>query len=338
MSTSSRTLEPREGELALSLTVLWILLIVASLCFHSAVFSETGNGVELLPTRNDLVLVRVLRQLSLYSLEVELVDPVISNGELRGRNFVVNLSGVSAPPMLDSASDEERMVLSSKVAEYVHPRVVDREMYLELESSNFGEFVKLMSESGAISQVDGFLWFSVPSRFVENAMTEVSTVLFNYYLLRFGYASFRNEAEKVKYGPMLKLGEDYARDETLGLWERYRSVGFATPRSVDSVGSVAIRIVEVQYDGKNEYVRIRNDGETPVDLTGWTLESTVGGQRFVFPNITLRPKGVISIHSGPEAEGPIVWTRRYVWRNEGDEAVLKDRFGNEISRFVYPSK
>ena len=97
-------------------------------------------------------------------------------------------------------------------------------------------------------------------------------------------------------------------------------------------------------DLQAEIVAIVNVWDTLQDMTGWTLLSTKGGQRFVFPQFVLAPGGTVRITSGPNAFSapPQVfqWLKAdqtpsvgYVWNNDGDPAVLLDSAGNTVSTF-----
>ena len=97
-------------------------------------------------------------------------------------------------------------------------------------------------------------------------------------------------------------------------------------------------------DLQAEIVTIVNVGGTPRDMTGWTLLSTKGGQRFVFPQLVLPPGGTVRVTSGPNgfSAPPEVfqWLKAdqtpyvgYVWNNDGDPAVLLDSEGDTVSTF-----
>ncbi|MCH8940192.1 MAG: lamin tail domain-containing protein [Chloroflexi bacterium] len=97
-------------------------------------------------------------------------------------------------------------------------------------------------------------------------------------------------------------------------------------------------------DLQAEIVTIVNVGDTPQDMTGWTLLSTVGGQSFVFPQLVLAPGATVRVTSGPNAFSapPEVfqWLKAdgspsvgYVWNNDGDPAVLLDAAGNTVSTY-----
>ena len=52
-------------------------------------------------------------------------------------------------------------------------------------------------------------------------------------------------------------------------------------------------------DLAGEVVVIVNTGASPQVMTGWELLSEEGGQRFVFPQLTLDPGAAVRVTSGP---------------------------------------
>ena len=97
-------------------------------------------------------------------------------------------------------------------------------------------------------------------------------------------------------------------------------------------------------DLAEEVVVIVNAGASPQVMTGWELLSEEGGQRFVFPQLTLGPGATVLVTSGPNGRqdppGVLQWLksdgspyRGHIWNNDGDVAVLFDSGGNEVSRF-----
>lgn len=105
--------------------------------------------------------------------------------------------------------------------------------------------------------------------------------------------------------------------------------------SGEATGISKVEIIKV--DLKAEIVTIKNTGEIPVDLSGWNLFSLKGEQNFFFPAGTkLEPGEKIKIASGKKAQsgpGIIIWTRKYIWNNNGDPAKLYDQNGNLVSSY-----
>ncbi len=99
-------------------------------------------------------------------------------------------------------------------------------------------------------------------------------------------------------------------------------------------------IAELKYWSSDEYVKIVNDGTAPQDMTGWRLLSVKGNQWYTFPaGYVLPPGGAVYVHSGlfATSEPPqhLRWTRKYIWHDKGDTAVLYDSAGSEVSRLGY---
>lgn len=82
-----------------------------------------------------------------------------------------------------------------------------------------------------------------------------------------------------------------------------------------------------------EYVRISNRGTDAVSMNGWTLSDRTGSHGYIFPAFILLPESSVSVYTG---SGAINDTALFmgrtspVWGNSGDEAMLKDDFGNII--------
>jgi hypothetical protein len=95
-----------------------------------------------------------------------------------------------------------------------------------------------------------------------------------------------------------------------------------------------LRIFTMQCDGRDEFVRILNDGPAAVNLFGWSIFSVIGAERFTFPSYNLEPGDTVSVHSGPDAPpsgGSIFrWTTDFIWVGTGDAAQLKDPAGTVV--------
>lgn len=105
----------------------------------------------------------------------------------------------------------------------------------------------------------------------------------------------------------------------------------------------AVRFTKVYFDspgsdnGSNsslnaEWVRVKNFGSRARTLTGWTVRDPQG-HVFRFPAFTLRPGGTVTVHtgSGRNTGTHLYWASDgYVWNNDGDRAILKNRAGSKI--------
>lgn len=98
---------------------------------------------------------------------------------------------------------------------------------------------------------------------------------------------------------------------------------------------------------KGEYVIVENPSSKPLDISGWILSSKIGSQKFTFPEKTILDSGSNTvIWSGKNSEEKslpphsFAWTKRNIWNDEGDVAVLLKNDGTtEVSSLeVRPPK
>lgn len=79
-----------------------------------------------------------------------------------------------------------------------------------------------------------------------------------------------------------------------------------------------------------EYVTLKNDGETVLDIAGWTVEDEAGNS-FEFPADTeLDPGERVTLHSGggTDTTTDYYWGSDHpMWRNRGDTLLVRDREG-----------
>jgi beta-lactamase superfamily II metal-dependent hydrolase len=110
-------------------------------------------------------------------------------------------------------------------------------------------------------------------------------------------------------------------------------------KSVQVVGDASQQTVLIwNIDRQAEVVTLQNMSDAAVDLSGWTLISEVGNQRFTLPAGTkLAPQATLQIVSGPDAQaGPsrLVWSTEHIWNNSGDPGDLLDAHGHQVSRYA----
>lgn len=146
--------------------------------------------------------------------------------------------------------------------------------------------------------------------------------MLNAELLRAGLAQLLTVPPNVRYVELFTRLQREARETGRGLWGEHPASG--TGVRIERVDLVAEEVVIV------------NEGSQAVDLSGWVLISTSGNQRFTFPHGTvLAPGSRLIVRSGPKAApgpGVLVWTRRFIWANQGDPAELRDRDGKLVDR------
>ncbi|WP_254272021.1 lamin tail domain-containing protein [Haloarcula marina] len=89
----------------------------------------------------------------------------------------------------------------------------------------------------------------------------------------------------------------------------------------------------------DEYVVLRNDGDRPLDLTGWTM-ADAADHEYAFPDgFTLDPGATVTVHTGSGADTAtdLYWgLDRPVWNNDGDTVVLSNASGDRVRTETYP--
>jgi cardiolipin synthase len=134
---------------------------------------------------------------------------------------------------------------------------------------------------------------------------------------------------------------DYLADVFWYDWGRYVTHLPIVVRAYSPPAPEADLYIEaLQYDTSDEYVQITNHGTASEDMTGWRIHSVVGDQWYDFPaGYTLGAGVSVRVHSGPDAlDNPpadLLWGYAYIWRNEGDKAVLYDDLGQEVDSSCY---
>src|SRR5262245_28445426 len=117
-------------------------------------------------------------------------------------------------------------------------------------------------------------------------------------------------------------------------------VGTLVASPADAAGPA--KLGRIQYDspgsdrGSNaslnaEWATIANKGAKTRTLTGWTLRDTAG-HVFRFPTFKLKPGKSVRIHTGRGSNdaNDLYWRQDwYVWNNDGDKAILKNKAGTK---------
>jgi len=148
----------------------------------------------------------------------------------------------------------------------------------------------------------------------------VGDTFVNEELLRQGYAHIRRPLA-AKYRNLLLKSQEEALAAGRGIWAKAAG------------GHIAIATV----DADDEYIVIENRGNTPIDLTGWTVLDEAN-HRYLFPNFVLSAKARVTLRTGlgKNTKSDIFWgSRKPIWNNDGDTIFIKDAEGNLILSYVY---
>ncbi|MFN5912590.1 MAG: lamin tail domain-containing protein [Bacteroidota bacterium] len=111
---------------------------------------------------------------------------------------------------------------------------------------------------------------------------------------------------------------------------------------------LAIRVSEVNYHPEEsinggDWAEVRNDGTTPLDLTGWKIGSKEFFERYSVPDNTVIPPGGFMVIAQDKAlfqdQYPnvlnVVGSTEFGWDNRSDTIRLFDPFGNEVLQINY---
>ena len=161
-------------------------------------------------------------------------------------------------------------------------------------------------------------------------------------LVKQGYARVYVEGEFKKENYYMQLEEE-ARREGRGLWSILTAT--ITSTVATATPTVSVKITYLHYDAygndnynlNDEYVVIKNVGNTLVSLEGWILKDEAG-HTFVFPSIILDSGGTVTIYSGSgvNTDNELYWTSsRAIWNNDGDTAFLYDANGNLVDTYTW---
>jgi micrococcal nuclease len=152
----------------------------------------------------------------------------------------------------------------------------------------------------------------------------------NEELVRQGYAHIRRPLA-AKYRELFLNAQEEARTAGLGIWAKApgRNITIATVHA-DAAG-------DDRQNLNDEFIVIKNQGNTPVDFTGWTILDE-SNHRYLFPSFTLPPKAKVTLRTGfgKNTQREIFWgSRRPIWNNNGDTIFLRDAEGSLILSYVY---
>lgn len=113
----------------------------------------------------------------------------------------------------------------------------------------------------------------------------------------------------------------------------------------DSIGARQLRIawVQAKVEGpakrnlNDEYITIENQGNQPVDLTGWKILDEAGNP-YLVPKFTLEPKRKFTLRtgSGKNTEQELFWgSRTPIWNDNGDTIFIRDAEGKLVLSHIY---
>jgi micrococcal nuclease len=226
-------------------------------------------------------------------------------------NVPVRLLGVDTPEDVDPRKPVQ--YFSLQAAAFTKRMLTDKRVYLTYGKNKYGIFHRMLA----------YVWLKTPKGYV----------MFNALLIINGYGKYYPKYKFRKdYMVLFDKFQQYAQTHELGMWKQPKMVGKAD----------ALQIIDVHYNGKGEYVQIKNVSHKVVNLRGWKITSVPADkQTYIFPDISLKPGESVYVHSGRNAGAEqldginLIWTRAYMWNNKGDTCKLINSRGKVVDEFSY---
>jgi len=114
-----------------------------------------------------------------------------------------------------------------------------------------------------------------------------------------------------------------------------RSLGYSTDGSIEFVTPFEYAPL-ADLDG--EVATLRNCGDAPIDLSGWTLADESGAV-YTFPEgFTLTAGAQVAVHTGrgEDTASDLYWRSRVpIWNDKGGRAILTTPDGEIAAAFSY---
>lgn len=134
--------------------------------------------------------------------------------------------------------------------------------------------------------------------------------------------------------------EQRAQANGTGLWQCA-----SHPQHLADGGSgLTVATVHADADGddrqnlNDEYVVLANEGESTVDLSGWTVNDTAGAT-YTFPQgVDLAPGAKVTLRTGDgtNRDGTVFWDHgRPIWNNDGDTVTVRAANGTVVAQRSY---
>jgi micrococcal nuclease len=219
----------------------------------------------------------------------------------------VRLVGINSPEPGECFDEEASVVLSMLTP-------VGEQVWMTTDVSDRDQYDRLLR----------YLW--------------VGDMSVNEEMVRRGAAIARRYPPDVALAGRLEQAQIAARDGGLGLWR---------PDACGPAAGTEIVVLEVEADAPGddnqnlnaEWVRLRNDGELGVDLTGWVVKDESASNRYELPSgFTLHAGAILTLYTGCGAATAtsLFWCAGgAVWNNDGDTAFILDQNGNTVDSLSY---
>ena len=98
-----------------------------------------------------------------------------------------------------------------------------------------------------------------------------------------------------------------------------------------------VTISKVLKEGDALHVLVSNNGTVAADLTGWKLTLNKGTSEYIFPNFTLNPNSMVTVHTHRNVNTATdLYGSNFTWNGTLD-VELMDTSGNMVSQNTLPT-
>lgn len=252
-----------------------------------------------------------VREATVTQLDFDMPDRPANLEEVRVRSVAdgdtltledgrrVRLIGINAPEM--------GQYLYEEAGDFLRGRVDHTTVYLEFDAEPTDQFDRLLA----------YVWLD------DN--------LINIELLLSGYAASYFIPPNTRYINEFEEAERSAQAEEIGLWV---------------TGDAVLSITTIVYDApgpddenlNGEWVELRNDGDEPVNLRGFTLRDTSSANLYMFGSVNLPAGSTMRIYTGcgQDMVTEVYWCNDMsIWNNSGDTATLRDNEERFLATYSY---
>ncbi len=240
-------------------------------------------------------------------------DTVYLDGTLLGskQKISTRFIGVCTP---ETVVPKKPVQYFGKEASAFTKKILDKQsVYVTYDQNTKDKYNRLLA----------YIWLKIDNKFyMFNAI-----LVLNGYAHNYPYFPFNEEYMRIFHDSEL-----YARKNDLGLWKTNESQSTQQSNKVQNSGR--LKITYIKATSRDEYVEIKNESKGSINLKGWKIKSAPN-QWYSLPDFTLSPGQSIQIHSGSSASGQFVWTKRYIWNNDGDTCWLYDPSRREVDVYKY---
>ena len=166
---------------------------------------------------------------------------------------------------------------------------------------------------------------------------------FNKRLLSEGYA--RLYESEFRLSDEFEAAESNARENAVGLWDFVAATPSPTPMTDGGTpGSLVVQEIHADAVGNDlenlndEYVVFRNDGDSSLAMSGWTVADEADHTYTVPSGFALEPGATVTLHTGngSESTSELYWgSDSAIWNNGGDTITVRTEDGALVFEQAY---